>query len=421
LQVSAENSQLEQQEHQQFDEMKVKLTKSLDEVEEENSNHEMSTLLYVDSSMASPKAANEVKEDSTLWSRHPDTLSSSKDDPKQLSSILLLNLVAVIWGSQHAVIKMIVADSDVAAFTLWRFTLAALFALPYLPGLPHDLAAVFHPGNDKINAAGDNKSLASADNSMSTPSEVQTAWRWGIEMGLWMFLGFSLQAIGLLSTTAQRSGFLLYLNVKFVPFFAYLLLGRQISKWTWLSAVTAFSGTALLALDGQSSIGLNVGDIWSVLAAMASAMYILRLEEAALQVPKVAALNASSLFVVASLSGLWVLLGQVFSHYYLGSADSMTWTMGEKLLDTIQAHPFELLYLGAVSTALSNFLQAKAQKHIPAERASIIYSLDPVYGAMFSFVLLGETLGGPQSYVGAAMIFAAAATNSLLEFAKVEK
>jgi drug/metabolite transporter (DMT)-like permease len=52
---------------------------------------------------------------------------------------------------------------------------------------------------------------------------------------------------------------------------------------------------------------------------------------------------------------------------------------------------------------------------VPAERASIIYSLDPVYGALFSFLLLGETLGGAQAYTGASMIFIAAATNSYLE------
>jgi drug/metabolite transporter (DMT)-like permease len=69
---------------------------------------------------------------------------------------------------------------------------------------------------------------------------------------------------------------------------------------------------------------------------------------------------------------------------------------------------------------LSNFLQTKAQKIVPAERASVIYSLDPVYGALFSWILLGETLGGVQAYIGAAMIFTAAATNSLLEFSQEE-
>mmetsp|Transcript_17690 Transcript_17690/g.32716 ORF Transcript_17690/g.32716 Transcript_17690/m.32716 type:complete len:416 (-) Transcript_17690:423-1670(-) len=344
----------------------------------------------------------QISHDTGEFQKHSNTSIEKKETERrndidedsldQFSSILLLNFVAVIWGSQHAFIKTIVQDSDVASFTFLRFFLASIIASPYLPGLP------FPQRVSKTEATNNDDLLK--------------AWRWGAEMGLWMFLGFSLQAVGLLSTTAQRSGFLLYLNVKLVPFFAYVLLGRNITTLTWISSLAAFSGTALLALDGKS-IGLNAGDFWSVLAAAASAMFILRLEKATIQVPKSAELNATSLFVVAVLSGLWILAQDNFSPASLSPTFS-------ELKQIAWLHPFELLYLGAISTALSNFIQAKAQKHVPAERASIIYSLDPVYGALFSFLLLGETLGGVQAYIGASMIFIAAATNSLIEFSKEE-
>ena len=314
-------------------------------------------------------------------------------------SILLLNVVAVIWGTQHAITKMIVDDSDPAAYTFLRFGLASIIASPYLPGIK-DIFMQIIKKFDPIREDNDGDKIV----------ELWKPWRWGIEMGLWMFLGFSLQAIGLQSTTAQRSGFLLYLNVKLVPFFAYVFLGRNISKMTWVLAFAAFSGTALLALDGQS-IGFNVGDFWSILAAAASAMFILRLEKASTEVPKSAELNATSLFVVAILSGLWLLLSS--------ASDSMS--IVSELSEIVVAHPLQLLYLGGISTALANFIQAKAQKDVPAERASIIYSLDPVYGAFFSWILLGETLGGPQAYFGASIIFVAAATNSLVEFSKEEE
>merc|ERR1711982_55682 len=107
-------------------------------------------------------------------------------------------------------------------------------------------------------------------------------WRWGVELGIWMFLGYTFQAIGLQYTTAQKSGFLLYLNVKFVPFFAYLLIRRKITLPTWLCALTAVIGTYCLAYESSNGIdslnNINVGDIWSLAAAAASAMFILRLE-----------------------------------------------------------------------------------------------------------------------------------------------
>lgn len=229
-------------------------------------------------------------------------------------------------------------------------------------------------------------------------------------MGAWMFLGFSFQALGLETTTAQRSGFLLYLNVKFVPFFSRVLLGRQISIPTWASALAAFCGTALLATDGES-IGFNTGDIWSIAAAAASAMYIIRLEKAATSVDDAAQLNAACLWVVALLASVWTFAGT------LGTESGMTDTW-EQLFSTAKAYPFQIIYLGAVTTTLANYIQSRGQQYISPERASIIYSLDPVYGAFFSWFLLGENIGGVQSFLGAGLITVAAATNAFLDFGK---
>ena len=59
-----------------------------------------------------------------------------------------------------------------------------------------------------------------------------------------------LQAVGLQLTSASRSAFLLYLNVKLVPVLAFLLYGRQIAARTWASAAVAVAGTTLLSFDG---------------------------------------------------------------------------------------------------------------------------------------------------------------------------
>jgi drug/metabolite transporter (DMT)-like permease len=196
----------------------------------------------------------------------------------------------------------------------------------------------------------------------------------------------------------------LYLNVKLVPFFAFVLLGRKISVPTWISAFTALTGTGLLAYDG-SSLGLNVGDAWSIAAAAASAMFILRLEAATAAVPNSAALNASCLWVVAVASAFWsASLG-------LLSIDS--------IYQTLSSHPLELLYLSAVTTALANWIQTKAQQNVSAERASVIYAMDPVWGACWANVLLGETLTG-FGILGASLITAAAATNAFLDLGKSE-
>lgn len=289
-----------------------------------------------------------------------------------VSSVLLLNFVAILWGTQHAIIKNLVSDTTPASYSLLRFGLAALLSSPYLPKFTwknHD-------------------------------DESFKAWRWGCELGIYLFLGFALQAVGLETTTASRSGFLLYLNVKFVPFFSWVFFNKTVSPGTWISALAAFIGTAMLATDG-SEFGFCQGDVWSIAAAASSAMFILRLEQASSNVENSSQLNAACLLIVTVLSCVWTIVQD----------DSSIASLG----DAVTSHPAEFIYLGGIATALSNYIQTRAQRNISAERASIIYSLDPVYGAFFSWLLLHESLGAAQSYLGAALITIAAVTNAFLD------
>jgi hypothetical protein len=100
-------------------------------------------------------------------------------------AILMLNLVAILWGSQHAVIKMCVSDVDPSSLSLVRFLLGALLATPswWLSSRTQTISAKDNMGSNSI------------------ASELSTTWRWGTEMGLWMFLGYAFQSIGLAVST----------------------------------------------------------------------------------------------------------------------------------------------------------------------------------------------------------------------------
>ena len=379
-----------------------------------------------------------------------------------LRSIILLNVVAIIWGTQHSVIKTVVDDSvtglwngsgftnwaehvfgsrwgqlmstlgstnvntsgnngagAAAYFTLARFSIAALLASPYTPGLKQQT----------IDDDG-------GDNDTTTQNkQTNQAWKYGIELGIYMFLGYGFQAIGLQTTTASRSAFLLYLNVKLVPFFSFFLFGKTIQRSTWISALTAFGGTALLAFDNASAgteglvdASFTVGDLWSIAAAAASALFILRMETASKAVPKSAELNAANLWTVAFLSLVWTFWVSFIN--LDDDATLLTQTLPETLAQTLQqtfqqtvntitANPLQLLYLSAVTTALASYLQSIAQREVSAERASIFYALDPVYGAAFANILLGETLGW-WGWVGASLIVIAAATNAVWDFSTAD-
>jgi drug/metabolite transporter (DMT)-like permease len=387
-----------------------------------------------------------------------------------LSPIVWLNGVAILWGSQHAVIKNTIMEDDdgvgigggsigsgrgPADLLLLRFGLAAILALlpkllmmmmmirpiqPVDPPPPPENGSSAPATSAVVRGTGAAAMTASTTtnyNNTSATADTDTffwfdsqVWRWGAELGLYMFLGFLFQAIGLQYTTAQKSGFLLYLNVKLVPFFALLLYGRPISMLTFVSALAAFVGTTLLATDNGGSWGTaaslssssaaasssswNIGDQWTIAAAAASAMFILRLEKASQARVSALDLNAASLVVVTALAALWSVA--VSSLDDIDQDDAITafsslWTMAS-------THPWELLYLGGVTTAFSNWIQTRAQRYVPAERAALIYSLDPVYGAGFAYLLLGERLTSPAAVAGAALITVAAGTNAYLEFNK---
>ena len=291
-------------------------------------------------------------------------------DSGVLPSLLALNLVTLLWGSQHAVIKGLVdATGSPDVVNAARFSLAALIALPWAPSL-----------------------WASADDGTDADADAAGAtWAAGADLSLWMFAGYALQAIGLQFTTASRSAFLLYLNVKFVPVLAFLLYGRLVGARTWASAAVAVAGTCLLTYDGQPP---NAGDAWSLAAAAASAVFILRLEAAGRNERLLgpAALNAATLTCTAALCGAWAAAEVALG----GSAlDGVAETLRE------QAVP--LLYLSLVTTAFANWLQAYGQQRVSAPDAAIIYALDPVYGSGFSWLLLGEGIG-PQGLAGAGLI-----------------
>lgn len=77
--------------------------------------------------------------------------------------------------------------------------------------------------------------------------------------------------------------------------------------------------------------------------------------------------------LVAGLCGLWV-VGDTFS----GRID--TDNLLNSYISPFMQSPWALLYLGVVTTGLGNYLQTIGQRSVSAERAAIIYSMDPVYG-----------------------------------------
>eukprot|EP00930_Biecheleria_cincta_P087707 TRINITY_DN76942_c0_g1_i1.p1 TRINITY_DN76942_c0_g1~~TRINITY_DN76942_c0_g1_i1.p1 ORF type:complete len:204 (+),score=25.36 TRINITY_DN76942_c0_g1_i1:84-614(+) len=175
----------------------------------------------------------------------------------------------------------------------------------------------------------------------------------------------------------------------------------------------ALSGTVLL-IHGGSSEGLppNRGDFLSILAAAASALFILRLEVHA-SCAGGRAINAVSLLVVSILSIPW--LFAVNRSPFLAALQEVI----AQCTQLVQHQAPQLFYLGIVVTGLASWLQTVAQRRVPATLASVIYALDPLWGCLFASLWLGESLG-EQGLLGASVLLLAV-VGQLLHQAHVSK
>lgn len=259
--------------------------------------------------------------------------------------LLALNLLTLIWGTTFVVVKGAVAEVPPGLLVFWRFLVASAFFLPLLLRLP--------PG----------------------------AWGPGLELAFWLFLGYATQAVGLEHTSASRSAFITALNVVLVPLLLSLA-GRRVGG-VWLSALLALLGVAFLSYDPRQP-PLNAGDLWTLLTALAYALYIVRLEVHAKAVPSL------------PLTAIQVLGTALFA---------LPWALAQGV--RLEGVPWgAVLYLGVAATALTTWLQTWGQGHVPASQAAILYTLEPVWATLFAFLVLGERLG-PSGLLGAALVLLA--------------
>jgi drug/metabolite transporter (DMT)-like permease len=207
-----------------------------------------------------------------------------------------------------------------------------------------------------------------------------TFWR-GIVLGAVLGLGFVFQTAGLGITSASMSAFITGLNVVVVPL---LVVGieRRLPRVTSLIGVL-LCAVGLYVMTAPGGEGLNTGDLLTIGCAV--------------------------------LFGLYIVLVEVFTIEHDPRPISLIQTLGV-LIVAVPAIPlietpfveftfafaWRWIALGTMA-ALTIGLQLYWQRYITATRAAIIFALEPVFAAVFSFFILGELLS-VAAYIGGAII-----------------
>lgn len=222
----------------------------------------------------------------------------------------------------------------------------------------------------------------------------------GALLGLFSFIGFVTQTIGLLYTTVSKNAFITTANVVIVPFIGFILYRRKLDKIGIFSSLIAFIGIGVLSLEPDLSI--NLGDFLTFLCAIAFAFHIFFTGEFSRKCNSY--VLTVTQFVVAFILSFML---QMIS--------------GQGQLQTTPVAFMGALYLGVFSTAVGFLLQTICQSKVNQTKAAIILSTESVFGTVMSVIIFHEILT-PRMIIGCIIIFASIIiSETKLSFLKKEE
>ena len=213
----------------------------------------------------------------------------------------------------------------------------------------------------------------------------------GMVVGSFMFTGMVFQTIGLDHTTASNQAFLIPSYVVLVPFVSWMMTRVQPRALDVAAALLTCAGVAVISLKPDFS--MNLGDALTLIFAVVYSFQIVFLglfvkETDVMSFTVVQMLTAGGLSLFAAL---------VFA----------------PPLDGVSAtSAFGILYLVVFNTALAFLIQNIAQQYTTSTHASLLISLESVFGLIVSVIFLHDPFG-PRMALGCGLVFAAVLLSKL--------
>ncbi|WP_257449736.1 DMT family transporter [Archangium lipolyticum] len=265
--------------------------------------------------------------------------------------VALLLGVACIWGATFPIIKGATADIPPLQFVALRYGLASLLLIA--------VAAVWRR---KVSGT----TLGS-----------------GAILGTLLFGGYVLQTLGLVHTSSTNAAFLTGLSVIFVPVFGRLFFRVKLTRK--IVAATGLATAGLWCLSGAGTIGLNLGDLMEIGCAVFFGLHILF-------VPRVGSRQDPLVLTAVQMATVAVLAA-------IASGFAEPRSTLPRGLDSWWA----LLFTGVLGSALAYLVQMKAQQKISPIKTALIFSTEPLWGAVFAYLLAAERIS-PMGYLGGVLL-----------------
>jgi drug/metabolite transporter (DMT)-like permease len=261
-----------------------------------------------------------------------------KPNHSQWADFSLL-LVTLVWGTTFVIVKLAVEDLPPFPFLAIRFGLAFLSLLPFL---------YFQ----------------------KTHISKGTLLK-GVALGGLLFSGYAWQTVGLQYTTASNAGFITGLSVVFVPALVTITTWKLPSPGLILGILCALGGLAFLSLGDR--LQLNKGDLMVLVCALSFALHIFFVGRYAPQT-NATVLASVQILTVSVLSGF----SSMFSPQTMLHFSTNVWVA--------------LLVTAIPATSLAFFVQTKMQQFTTPTHTALIFSMEPVFAAVYAFFFAGEIL-----------------------------
>ncbi|HHU73572.1 MAG TPA: DMT family transporter [Clostridiales bacterium] len=262
-----------------------------------------------------------------------------KNTSKNLIAKLALLGASIIWGSSFLIVKTSVDMISPNTLLGIRFTIACLL-----------LGFIFFKRLKNIN---------------------KEYFLGGGLLGTFLFIAYSIQTIGITDTTPGKNAFLTAIYCVLVPFIYWIVDKKRPDIYNFSAGILAITGIGLVSLD--QIFNIRMGDTLSLISGIFYAIHMVAV--ARIQKDKDPVLITIIQFAFAA----------VFSWITAFIFEDMPSVWNQSLI-------LGLLYLSIFCTAVALLLQNIGQKYTKPAQASIILSLESVFGVIFSVMLYHEEI-----------------------------
>ena len=280
---------------------------------------------------------------------------------KELKASIMLFITSIIWGLAFVAQAQGMEHIGPFTFTASRSLVAIIFLY---------LTYVFF-----------NKTSKSY---REQKFDMKRTIRGGVLCGLVFTFGINFQQIGLVYTTAGKASFLTALYIVFIPIIG-LFYGKKINRKLQLCIVFAMIGTYLMSVKG--SLSMNIGDLITIFGSIVFAIHILMLSEFSKDT------NAVLVSLIQfAVCGFFSLIAALIFE-------------GIEMSAILKSY-LAILYVGILSSGVGFTIQLMALKELDPVVASMISSLESVFGAVFGWLILSQSMS-EREIIGGIIIFVA--------------